>query len=1428
MSASIYINVPATISSIAGQPSLSSLNGLPASLSVSDPNPGASLTVLLVAANSAAALTASASFGASVIANGSTLQISGSAAQVNAALATLEFTEPSGTASDLISIGAFDNSGLASQSSFAVAIAPQTAPAFVNPAKLVTLSPNQPLALPALQLSDPTASALAAMGLGEEETLQLTLSVSAGVLLLPGYSALTGITAEGIGTGTIELTLSANDIGALNTLLTSLEFSGPSLSSGQHLTYDLWNHDGVLPREVTYGNLYLNTVGTAASTATYSLGAQTLSTGATTLAGTLSVTGTLSAMGNIQGNGALFLTPGAVLELPYNSALLGGTSYDFGTIAAQDLVEAGQLLLGGTASLQGELALGTNALVDFAGGLTVDTGAGNNFQEGLTLASGAVLEGGGTLAVGDFSASGMIDGTGTLLALQGETLEIDAGLVSAGVNLDVAGGGVMLLGPEASLYGIFDTTPLTVQSGVTLNFMGPGSQSITGDYANPLGGTGGAFVISGPQVFSGTVTGFAVGDELIFPGLTGLVVHNVSTIAGASSFVVSGVDSNGTTQSYTIFSDIPAGLVPAASFDSAGDADVILHSGIATVTSGGAFAASAGVAQPLLGLSLVLAAPTTQSLSITLSSAHGSLTTGAQTPSSRLTLTASNLTTLNAELAALSYTGTGALDVLTISSGTGILAGLQSLIGINRGGSGAVDGYSGLGFTQAELVSFGSTGALYVDKTAHALGGLLVTGQVEFNDELLASGFSGTALQIDDGGNAVFGAAASVSLSGNITIGDTNGAGALEVLTNAASLTGNLTLAAAGAGSGASLAIMGALSLSGEAAVGVSGNATLYEAGSLTAGSLSLGAGGTLEAYDSATASWGAVSNSGAITLTGQAAITSSSYTGTGGLTLGGSSQLSVTGAALLQAGQGVIATDASLSAASLVQTGGSLTLSGALKSSSAMTLANATLAGASLSANQLDVTGTLAGFGEIGAANLLGPGVVTAQGGKLLIAGGSLTGTGALDIATGATLELSSTDLSGTPVSFTGTSGLLVLDDAPAGFPGISGMSSFDAVDLVGIAPVFVSISGGTIDLLNNLGSVAGSFAVATNGTALPGLSIVSDGSGGALITLGDELPCFARGTSILTPHGYRPVEELRPGDPVINAAGERRPVRWVGWRTLDLGPRAARAARPVIILPGAFGPGKPFKTLRLSPLHCVYAQGVLIPVTHLVNGATILRDESIPAMTYYHVELDRHDVLLAEGLACESYFCNGNRGQLYHELGRRCPARRAFAPNVTSGARLATVRRSLHDLALEAGFRAGYVPRLRAVSGGRDVLPSFSRKGRWRYASFSFPEPVRHLTLLCATAAPADTDPDSEDRRALGLCLGDAPGLTLGQGWLPRGLGDEGVWMASRAEIFCDRARRLIRLPIAAVPQSWQRSAPGFATHYRAAMLDASRPTL
>jgi hypothetical protein len=62
------------------------------------------------------------------------------------------------------------------------------------------------------------------------------------------------------------------------------------------------------------------------------------------------------------------------------------------------------------------------------------------------------------------------------------------------------------------------------------------------------------------------------------------------------------------------------------------------------------------------------------------------------------------------------------------------------------------------------------------------------------------------------------------------------------------------------------------------------------------------------------------------------------------------------------------------------------------------------------------------------------------------------------------------------------------------------------------------------------------------------------------------------------------------------------------------------------------------------LSPDHAVFVDGALIPIRHLVNGATIVR-ERVAEIVYWHIELATHDILLAEGLPAESYLDTGNR---------------------------------------------------------------------------------------------------------------------------------------------------------------------------------------
>jgi hypothetical protein len=81
-----------------------------------------------------------------------------------------------------------------------------------------------------------------------------------------------------------------------------------------------------------------------------------------------------------------------------------------------------------------------------------------------------------------------------------------------------------------------------------------------------------------------------------------------------------------------------------------------------------------------------------------------------------------------------------------------------------------------------------------------------------------------------------------------------------------------------------------------------------------------------------------------------------------------------------------------------------------------------------------------------------------------------------------------------------------------------------------------------------------------------------------------------------------------------------------------------------PVRIAAHAFAPDQPRRELLLSPDHAVFVNDVLIPVRHLINGTTVAQ---IPrhAITYYHIELPRHDVLLANGMPSESYLEAGAR---------------------------------------------------------------------------------------------------------------------------------------------------------------------------------------
>jgi hypothetical protein len=182
--------------------------------------------------------------------------------------------------------------------------------------------------------------------------------------------------------------------------------------------------------------------------------------------------------------------------------------------------------------------------------------------------------------------------------------------------------------------------------------------------------------------------------------------------------------------------------------------------------------------------------------------------------------------------------------------------------------------------------------------------------------------------------------------------------------------------------------------------------------------------------------------------------------------------------------------------------------------------------------------------------------------------------------------------------------------------------------------------------------------------------------------------LPCFAAGTRLTTPAGELRVEELSPGDVVHTQFGGPTPIKWIGYRTVDCDRHPnPRKVWPVRIRAGAFGPELRACDLYLSPDHAVYAENVLIPVRYLIDGYAIMQ-VPVARITYYHVELPRHDVVLAEGVTVESFLDTGGRAMfdnggsptaMHPDFATRIWEAEGCAPLVVAGHEVLSVKRSL-----------------------------------------------------------------------------------------------------------------------------------------------------
>jgi hypothetical protein len=141
----------------------------------------------------------------------------------------------------------------------------------------------------------------------------------------------------------------------------------------------------------------------------------------------------------------------------------------------------------------------------------------------------------------------------------------------------------------------------------------------------------------------------------------------------------------------------------------------------------------------------------------------------------------------------------------------------------------------------------------------------------------------------------------------------------------------------------------------------------------------------------------------------------------------------------------------------------------------------------------------------------------------------------------------------------------------------------------------------------------------------------------------------CFVSGTRIRTPGGEVEIESLAVGDLVVTHDGSAKPVKWIGRRRLERGSagRWRIGALPVKVCRSAFGPLVPHRDLYLSPTHAVYMDGLLVPVRNLVNGRSIVQCTAWEpeVIEYFHIELDGHDVIFAEGAPAETLLAAEDR---------------------------------------------------------------------------------------------------------------------------------------------------------------------------------------
>lgn len=303
--------------------------------------------------------------------------------------------------------------------------------------------------------------------------------------------------------------------------------------------------------------------------------------------------------------------------------------------------------------------------------------------------------------------------------------------------------------------------------------------------------------------------------------------------------------------------------------------------------------------------------------------------------------------------------------------------------------------------------------------------------------------------------------------------------------------------------------------------------------------------------------------------------------------------------------------------------------------------------------------------------------GTILNGGREIISAGGTATG---VVVNSGAAEYVNSGGTASNTVVSSGGTDYVNAGATVSGTQLLSG-GTIDLVSLAYTSDGTVSLDQATDTLTVTEGS--NTYAQTLSGTYTNEYFHLASGSDASTLVTVDSTPCYCPGTRLAVPGGEAAVEHLRIGDLVTTPDGPM-PVKWIGRRSYSgRFARGNKAVLPIRISAGALADGVPCRDLWVSPKHAMLLDGVLIPAEVLVNGSSIVQIPEVEDIEYFHVELDRHGILVAEGALAESFVDDNSRGMFHnaHEHTALYPdARRTLAlycaPRQEDGRQVEAVR--------------------------------------------------------------------------------------------------------------------------------------------------------